>query len=109
MLEDKISAFMNELSENGKIYFLSKLAGITVGCVDGRHEESTEELMFSTISNLMICSIVEQNMTENDKIMVDAFITNYANIPDNIVAIVNQSIDMFKVDGAHEDFDVMFV
>jgi len=109
MLEESVVKFMSELTENGKIYLLSKLAGITTGCGFDKGREGYELIAFSTASNLIICSIVEQSITMNDKIMVDSFIAEHTQIPDNVIGMVNDSIDSLKIPIEKEEFDVMYV
>ena len=108
MLEESVVKFMSELTENGKIYLLSKLAGITTGCGFDESKENYELIAFSTASNLIICSIVEQNITMDDKVMVDLFITEHAQIPDNVMGMVNNSIESLKLPVENKEFDVMY-
>lgn len=109
MLNEEVFEILNDLTEHGKIYLLSKMVGITIGCSEVKEGVDTEKLMFSTASSMIICSIAENRMTANDRVMVDTFITECVKVPENIVSIINQSIESCKMEGAQVEPDVMYV
>ena len=112
VLNEEIAEFITSLSDNGKIYFLSKMAGITVGCVDDTSalKEEADKLAFSAATNILVCSMTKKNLTTTDKILIETFMTEKIEVPTELMNMVNMAIDSMEcIDSAPEEHDVMFV
>lgn len=113
VLNEEIAKFVDQLSSNGKIYFLSKIAGITVGCVNDTSalKEEADKLAFSAATNILVCSMTKDKLTTNDKMLIETFMIERVEVPREVMSMIDTAIDsMFLVDNSiTEEYDVMFV
>ena len=95
----EVIEFSKSLSNAGKIYLLSKLAGMTIGCINSDKDANPDLIggcAFSTISTMCVCSIIEPQVSAMDRMMIDEFITANTEIPDEIMGMVDGMITSLK-------------